>query len=137
MKKDYVNERLGGARKHIELFELSGLLVNVVENAPSLMQAYLTDPLWSGAMLSKDLQKTYLKIRCKGKKERYKKMLAYRRKCNRDGERIDRSERILEAFSEIGLSPIYASEKFRYIPSFEDLLNERRDEGMERFIQIH
>lgn len=137
LKKDYINERYGGARQHMELFELSDLLVNVLENTPSLMKTYLTDPLWSGAMLSKELQKTYLKIRCKGKKERYKKMLAYRRKCNRDGERIDRSDRILEAFSEIGLSPIYISEEFRYVPSFEDLLNERRDEKMERFLHLH
>ena len=133
MKKDYINERFGGTRQHLELFELSDLLVNILEQAPSLMQTYMVNPLWHGSMISKDLQKTYMKIQCRGKKERYKKMLAYRWKCNRDGERIDRSERILEAFSEIGLSPIYASEKFRYIPSFEDLLNERRDEGMERF----
>lgn len=137
LKKDYINERFSGARKHIDLFELSDLLVNVLENAPSLMQSYLTDPLWSGALLSKDLQKTYMKIQCRGKKERYKKMLAYRWKCNRDGERIDRSERILEAFSAMGLSPIYTSEEFRYVPSFEELLNERRDEGMERFLKLH
>ena len=137
LKKDYLNERSGGARQHMELFELSDLLVNVLDGVPSLMQTYLVDPIWSGAMLSKDLQKTYMKIQCRGKKERYKKMLAYRRKCNRDDERIDRSERILEAFSAMGLSPIYTSEEFRYIPSFEDLFNERRAEKMERFIQIH
>ena len=64
-------------------------------------------------------------------------MLAYRWKCNRDGERINRGERILDAFSDIGLSPIYASAEFKYIPSFEDLLNERRDERMDMFLYLH
>ena len=88
------------------------------------MQNYLIDPLWSGEMLSKELQRKRIKNNHQEKKERRKKMFAYIRKCNKDNaEPIDRSERILEHFEAINLSPICTSEEFQRIPSFEELLN--------------
>ena len=102
------------------------------------MQNYLIDPLWSGEMLSKELQKKRIKNSCRGKKERRKKMLAYIRKCNKENaEPIDRSERILEHFAKIKLSPIYTSDSFGGIPSFSDLFRELCNEQMERSLKLH
>ena len=137
LKRDYLKQQGIQGNKHTEIEELSQLLCNVLAQAAPLMQTYLIDPLWSGEMLSKDLQMLYIKNRCKGKKERYKKMLQYRRRCNKDGFAIDRFERILSAFEDINLSPICTSAEFHHIPSFSNLLNQTQDEKIMRFLSFH
>ena len=138
LKKDYLKQQTNDAVKHLGFDELTALLCDTLEQADPLMQNYLIDPLWSGEMLSKDLQKKRIRCYCKGKEERRKKMLAYRRKCNKNNaEPIDRSERILEQFTKINLSPIYTSDEFCGIPSFSDLFSERRNEQLERFLKLH
>ena len=134
LKRDYLRQ-LEGNNIHISLDELSSLLCGVLEHSGELMQKYIADPLWSGGMLSKELQKKYIKINCKSKKAKYKKMLSYRTQCNRYG--IDRDEHILESFDAISLSPLYVGEEFRYIPSFSNLLNGATDERIEMFLKFY
>jgi tRNA G26 N,N-dimethylase Trm1 len=124
LKRDYLKQHTKYAVNHLGYDELTALLCETLEQAEPLMQNYLIDPLWSGEMLSKELQRKRIKNNYHGKKERRKKMLAYIRKCNKDNvESIDRSERILEHFEAINLSPICTSEEFQQIPSFSELLN--------------
>ena len=138
LKRDYLKQHTNYAVNHLGFDELTALLCDTLEQADPLMQNYLIDPLWSGEMLSKELQKKRIKNSCRGKKERRKKMLAYIRKCNKDNaEPIDRSERILEHFAKINLSPIYTSDSFGGIPSFSDLFRELCNEQMERFLKLH
>ena len=134
LKRDYLNQHMIKSDKHIDLDDLSKVLCNTLDQAAPLMQTYLIDPLWNGEMLSKDIQKKYIKCCCKSKKERCKKMLQYRRRCNKSYGLIDRSEQILKSFSNINLSPICTSEEFRHIPSFSNLLNQRQDERIQRFV---
>ncbi len=138
LKRDYLKDHSTIVGKQIKLEDLAKVLCDVLEQANSLMQTYLIDPLWSGEMLSKDLQEKRIQCYCKQKNKRRKKMLAYRRKCNKNNaDPLDRSERILEHFEAINLSPIYASDEFDHIPSFKNLLNQLKDEQMERFLKLH
>ena len=132
LKRDYLRQ-LGSNSSHISLDELSNLLCGVLEHSGELMQKHIADPLWCGGMLSKELQKKYIKTHCK--KSKYKKLLSYRLQCNRYG--IDRDEHILESFGQIGLSPLYTDEAFRYIPSFSNLLSGDADERIERFLKLY
>ena len=86
-------------------------------------------------MLAKDLQKKYIKGYCRSKTAKYKKMLAYRRRCNKNGVYHDPT--VEGYFEEIGLSPLYVADEVRYIPSFSELLAETRNENVERFIRNH
>ena len=128
LKRDYLRQHTKYAANHLELDKLTALLINILEQAQPLMQNYLIDPLWSGDMLSKKLQRKRIRCYCRGKDERRKKMLAFRRQCNKDhATSIDRSERILEHFATINLSPICTTEEFQCIPSFSDLLNKENN----------
>ena len=137
LKRDYLYQHMDKTKKHIDFDDLTDLLCNTLGQAAPLMQTYLIDPLWNGEMLSKDLQKKYIKNRCKSKKERYKKMRQYIRECNKNSELINSSARILKDFADINLSPIYTSDEFRHIPSFANLLNHGCDERIKRFLELH
>ena len=138
LKRDYLKQHTKYAVNHLEFDELTALLCETLEQANPLMQNYLIEPLWSGDMLSKDLQRNRIRNYCQGKNERRKKMLAYVRKCNKDNaDPVDCSDRILVHFEKINLSPIYTSDEFGYVPSFSDLLNEQRNERMDRLLRLH
>ena len=114
---------------------LPNILTSLLVSASELMQKHIISPLWNGAMLRKNLQKKYIKCYCKSKATRYKKMIAYRRKCNKEG--LDHDPTVEGYFKEIGLSPLYVSDEVRYVPSFADLLAGTRDESVERFLRTH
>jgi hypothetical protein len=134
LKRDYL-KRLECNGTHISLNELSSLLCSLLERSAELMQKYIAGPLWSGGMLSKELQKKFIKINCKSKKAKYQKMISYRTQCNRYG--IDRNDHSLELFDAISLSPLYVGNEFRYIPSFSNLLSGTTDERIERFLKFY
>ena len=75
-KKDYLKQQTNHAVNHLGFDELTALLCDTLEQADPLMQNYLIDPLWSGEMLSKELQKKRIKNAYHSKKEHRKKMLA-------------------------------------------------------------
>jgi len=53
--------------------ELPAVLNTALAQAPDLMRQHITDPLWSGEMLSKELQKKRIRCHCKSKTAKYKK----------------------------------------------------------------
>lgn len=124
--------------KYVEIDELHCVLANILVQASYYMQRYLADPLWSGAMLSKDLQKRLIKAQCGSKKEKYKKMIAYRRACNRavSMENVKDNPTVSWYFKEMGISPLCTENGVEYIPSFADLINEREDDRIKRFVEI-
>ena len=111
---------------HITEENLADTLISILERAPELMQEYIADPLWSGAMVSKDTQKKMIKAYCGYKTDsvKYKKMIAYRKACNRakSMENVKENPAAERYFREMGLSPLYCSEEAGCIPSFSDLL---------------
>ena len=133
LRRKYLKTQGFLTEKVLDFRVLPSLLIRVLDQAPTLLQAHLTSPLLSGAMMSKDLQKKYIKCYCKSKAVKYDKMIAYRRKCNRSG--IYSAPTVERYFEEIGLSPLCVAEGVRYIPSFADLLAGTRNERIERFWQ--
>lgn len=59
-------------------------------------------------------------------------MIAYRKKCNRDGVYCD--SKVESYFEEIGLSPLY-TDNVKYIPSFADLLAGKENEVISKFMR--
>lgn len=135
LKRKFMKTQELMKEKYLTIEELSCILGNILDQASELMQTHITTPLWSGAMLSKDLQKKYIKKYCKNKKAKYEKMMSYRRKCNRKGVYHDPT--MERYFGEIGLSPLYTDNTIRYIPSFADLLTGNESEQIRRFLQLH
>ena len=103
---------------------LADTLVSILNQAPDLLQKHIVSHLWSGAMLSKDLQKKYIRKKCGTKEAKYKKMIAYRKKCNRNG--VYHDSKVEKYFEEMELPPLY-TDKVKYIPSFADLLAGKTD----------
>jgi hypothetical protein len=119
--------------------ELPYILGNVMLYAPVLMQKHITTPLWSGAMLSRDLQKKYIKIHCKGKKAKFEKMMAYRKEANRKTSmrEVDDNLTVEGYFEEMELSPLCVSDEIKYVPAFSDLLNGTENERVKRFLSLN
>jgi hypothetical protein len=135
LKRQYLQARGFLKEAHTSLDQLPCLLASVLAQASILLETHLATPFWSGAMLSRDLQKIYIRSYCKNKEQRRKNMLAYRRRVNKDGLYDDP---IMEKhFAELMLSPFYVSDEVRYISSFADLLTGTRDERVERFLMLH
>lgn len=134
LKRKFLIRYCGMHMENLILSDLPALLGHVINQASDLMRTHMIGPLQSGHMLSKELQKKYIRCRYKGDKKR-QKMFAYRRVCNRNG--IIPHGRVVEYFEEIALSPLYTSEEIRYIPSFANLLAETEDETFKRFLSIY
>ena len=118
--------------------ELADILNDILAHASDSMRAHITDPLWSGAMLSEKLQKKMIRCRCKSKAAKYKKMMEYRKICN-SSKTFDTADNSTAKryFEEMGLSPLYTTDAVLYIPSFADLLMEREDERIRQFLRVH
>lgn len=135
LKRAYLR-RLGLLSEgNVTMAILLDILVSLLASAPELMQKHIVSPLWNGAMLAKDIQKKYIKSYCKSKTAKYKKMISYRRRCNKSGVYHDPT--VEGYFEEIGLSPLYVVDEVRYLPSFLDFLTGARNEKIERFLQFH
>ena len=136
LKRAYIRRFGKLTDKYLTLTELPNLLNSVLTSAPELMQKHIASPLWSGAMLYKDLQKKYIRIYCKSKTARRDSMMAYRKNANRYGVFEDEPT-VVKHFEAAGVSPLYLNGDIRNIPSFSDLLAGTRNERVERFLQLH
>ena len=135
LKRKYLKEQGMLDEKALDMTILASVLYGVLDRAEDLLQTHISGPLWSGAMLTKRLQKTYIKIHCRTHPKKLEKMLKYRKLCNAGiGER---NAKVEEYYAEIGLSSIYTSDEFKYIPSFADLLAQTEDERILRFVKFH
>ena len=136
LKRAYIRRFGKLTDKYLTLTELPNLLNSVLTSAPELMQKHIASPLWSGAMLYKDLQKKYIRIYCKSKTARRDSMMAYRKNANRYGV-FENEPTVVKHFEAAGVSPLYLNGDIRNIPSFSDLLAGTRNERVERFLQLH
>ncbi len=115
------------------------VLCNILHDASVLMNDYMIIPLRGGQMLSKGLQKKYIKYQCQDKEKRVENMITYRDWVNSEDKfnllwkNRSKTESVLKNFKKYDLSPIYSSKEFPYIPSFKDILNEEYDERFLRF----
>ncbi len=138
LKRNYLRDKNYIHEKFITIEELTDALKDILIMAPVLMQEHIADPLWSGAMVSKDLQKKFIRRYCNYKTDsaKYKKMIAYRKACNRakSMENVKDNPTVREYFREMGLSPLCTSEAVRYIPAFADLLAERENEEIRKYL---
>ena len=139
LKRKFIRDQEYMTEKYLTTENLPVILGKILHEASDLMQEHIVSPLWSGAMLSKDLQKKYIRIRCKEKKTKYKKMMAYRKECNRKSsmDEVVENPTAERYFREIGLSPLYTKDTVAYMPSFADLLNMTEDEEIKRFVKLH
>ena len=135
LKRDYLKNYTLLKTNFLSFEELPELLCKILDQAKDIMQNYMIKPLWHGHFLSKKLQKKYIRIHCKTKKQKLQKMLDFRKQCNREGIRYD--GKLLSYFSEIALSPLYITDEFQYIPSFASLLGSEEDAKIKRFSQNH
>lgn len=125
--------------KYQELGSLYTVLCNILHDVSVLMNDYMIIPLRYGHMLSKGLQKKYIKYQCQDKKKRIENMIAYREWINSEDnfnliwKNRSKTDSVLKNYKKYDLSPIYSSKAFPYIPSFKDILNEEYDEKFLRF----
>ena len=140
LKRQFMRNEKYIKEKYIDIDDLPCILCTILANSQWLMNKYMVDPLWSGAMLSKDLQKQVIRRYCgfKTDSKKYKKMIAYRRACNRavSMENVKDNPTVSGYFKEMGISPLCADHGVEYIPSFADLINEREDEKIKRFVEL-
>ena len=112
---------------YIELNEVQDLMRKVMGAAERLLKAYTIDAFLGGYMVAKKIQKKAIQRYCNHKPGRYERMLAYRDFYNKGKEAFEiadpkRRERVAEHYVKLGLSPIYTSPEFDFIPSFSDIL---------------
>jgi hypothetical protein len=136
LKRKYLYAKGFLSDEHLNFDDLPVLLVRILDQSAVLLHTHLVSPLWSGAMLHKDLQKKYIRIYCKSKAARRDNMMAYRRNANRYGVFEDEPT-VIKHFETAGISPLYLNGDIRYIPSFADLLAGTWDERIERFLLFH
>ena len=119
---------------YLSFSDLATIVSTVLLSGSELMQKHVVSPLWSGVMLSKNLQKKYIKCYCKSKNSKYRKMMSYRRQCNRSG--VYQDPKMEEYFGEIGLSPLCVEDEMQYLTSFGELLEGTRNERIARFMKF-
>lgn len=125
--------------EHLGNDDLGYILEKIMNDAYDLLHDHIATPLWSGAMLSKNLQKLYIWRYCDYKKDsaRFKKLMEYRKACN-NAECMKYAEKDTYAashFEKMGLSPLYCSDTIGYTPAFVDLLDGTEDERIREFLE--
>ena len=139
LKRTFLREKEYLREKYIVIEDLPDILSNILAQAPDLMQKHITDPLWNGAMVSKDIQKKFIRKYCDYKTDsaKYKKMIAYRKACNRVKNigKVKDNPTVKRYFADMKISPLCCSDEMGYIPAFADLLNEREDMGIREFVE--
>ena len=138
LKRKFMKDQGYMCEKYLTLEDLPGILGALLEDAAELMQTHIISPLWSGVMLSKELQKKYIFKICEysRKSVKYKKMIAYRKECNRKKSMDDVEEHptVERYFRERGLSPLCTCGDIPYIPSFANILNGTENEEIRAFV---
>lgn len=124
----------------LSLEELPNLLCQITDDGAVLMDKYIVQTLYPGAMLSRGVLKKYLRSANGGKENRTKKMLEYSSwvtKMPPEYYDLYGTESKIATrkkwFTEISLSPIYVSSNCPYIPSFSDLLNDTVNQELLNF----
>lgn len=119
---------------------LQGLLCKITEDGSMLLNKYMVQALFPGAMLSRSVLKKYIKRTNMGKEKRIKEMLRYSSWVTKmapeyyvlygtESEIATRKK----WFRKASVSPIYVSGECPYIPSFSDLVNGTHDEKLLNF----
>lgn len=119
---------------------LSDLLCKITEDGSMLLDKYMVQALFPGAMLSESVLKKYIKRTNGGKEKRIEEMIKYSTWVTEmmpeyyglygtESEIATRKK----WFREASLSPIYVSKLCPYIPSFSDLLNGTVDQNLLNF----
>lgn len=119
---------------------LSDLLCKITEDGSMLLDKYMVQALFPGAMLSESVLKKYIKRTNGGKEKRIEEMIKYSTWVTEmmpeyyglygtESEIATRKK----LFREASLSPIYVSKLCPYIPSFSDLLNGTVDQNLLNF----
>ena len=140
LKRTFLKKENYICEKYITIEELTDALKGILFMASTLMQTHFADPLWSGAMVSKELQKKFIRRYCgfNSKSAKYKKMIAYRKACNqaKSMEKVKKNTTsiVKDYFREMGLSPLCTCDDISYIPSFADLLNGTENAGIKAFV---
>lgn len=133
-------KELYGIGDTLALKELPDLLCQVTDDGSMLLDKYIVQTLFPGAMLSLCVLKRYLRRENGSKEHRTKKMLDYSKWvtkmspdcCNLYGTSIQISNR-KDHFQALSLSPVYVNGQCPYIPSFSDMLNGTVDQRLLNF----
>lgn len=119
---------------------LSDLLCKITEDGSMLLDKYMVQALFPGAMLSESVLKKYIKLTNGGKKDRIKEMQKYSSWVTKAPPELynvgltpAQIAKRKEWFKALSVSPIYVDNKCPYIPSFSDLLNGTVDKEMLNF----
>mgnify|MGYP001062486053 FL=1 len=122
---------------------LSDLLCKITEDGSMLLDKYMVQALFPGAMLSESVLKKYIKLTNGGKKDRIKEMQKYSSWVTKAPPELynvgltpAQIAKRKEWFKALSVSPIYVDNKCPYIPSFSDLLNGTVDQNLLNFAWI-
>lgn len=119
---------------------LSDLLCKITEDGSMLLDKYMVQALFPGAMLSESVLNKYIKLTNWGKKDRIKKMQKYSSWITKVPPELynvgltpAQIAKRKEWFKALSVSPVYVNDKCPYIPSFSDLLNGTVDQNLLNF----
>lgn len=108
-----------------------------------LLDKYMVQALFPGAMLSESVLNKYLKLTNGGKKDRIKKMQKYSSWITKVPPELynvgltpAQIAKRKEWFKALSVSPVYVNDKCPYIPSFSDLLNGTVDQNLLDFASL-
>ena len=140
LKRRFLLTRKYITAEHLGKDDLGRILEKVLKDAHDLLHDHIAAPLWSGAMLSKNLQRLLIWKYCDYKKDsaKYQKLIEYRKACNKIKcmKDADDGGSAAKYFKEMGLSPLYCSDGVGYIPSFADLLDGTENDCIVEFLRI-
>lgn len=122
---------------------LSDLLCKITEDGSMLLDKYMVQALFPGAMLSESVLNKYIKLTNWGKKDRIKKMQKYSSWITKVPPELynvgltpAQIAKRKEWFKALSVSPVYVNDKCPYIPSFSDLLNGTVDQNLLNFASL-
>lgn len=130
LKRNFLKEKLYIRKDNADniVAQLIEVLWEVTRDSSNLLGEYVSDVLYSGEMLSKKIQKSYIERKYGGKDACIKKMLKYIKLVNSDKSNAKESygssksiRSIEQKFADINLSPIYTRKECPYIPSLKNV----------------
>ncbi len=123
--------------------ELTGLLCKITKDGNMLLDKYMVQTLYPGAMLSHSVLKKYLKLQNGRKEKRTKSMQEYSSWVTKMPPKLCDIGLIpaqitnrKESFKALSVSPVYVDNKCPFIPSFSDMLNGTVDQKLLNFAWI-
>lgn len=130
-----------GIGNPLSLGELPNLLCRITDDGAILLDKYIVQTLYPGAMLSRSVLRKYLQFEYGNKEKRIEKMWGYSSWVTKMPPKYhnlyDAAESKIanrrKCFKALSVSPVYVSGKCPYIPSFSDLLNGTVDQWLLNF----